>query len=199
MRMAAGFVLIVMAQAAWAAPGDQSGALLAASKVETCGLGTPTVRYDDLLQTDVLVMADLTTASDAQLRCIDETAGAYDVDLPTALQSRFDAVRKARVSIGLKGTARDWLTRKGLIDQVPTYRTGITDDAAFAREIEGLCGPSAQGAFQSSHGPHTLSPEWMRGLRQPNIERYDALSCIMYVAWYSDYKFGFLGNEEQRR
>ena len=44
--------------------------------------------------------------------------------------------------------ARDTLSRRGVLSQVPKYRPGRSNALIFARSLERLCGPRAIGAFR---------------------------------------------------
>ena len=100
----------------------------------------------------------------------------------------------------MRADAREWLTKRGLLERVPKYIAGTTDKAAFTREVEHLCGPQTTGSFQSKYGPDTLSPEWIRkqGL-PPEDEDMEAMSCLLNVMAVAGYQVGFIGNEAYRR
>lgn len=90
--------------------------------------------------------------------------------------------------------ARKWLNAHDLLDRLPKYETGVTDDAEFGRRVEELC--SAQGALQSHYGPHALSPEWV-SQRSPDAAVEDGpLTCLLNVTWATGFKMGFIGNEQ---
>jgi hypothetical protein len=83
-----------------------------------------------------------------------------------------------------------------LLDQVPKFRAGETDEVAFARQLEAICGPAAAGALQSSYGPHVVSPEWLSRIpRPPGPEDDDAISCLMAAAFTADFELNLIGNE----
>ena len=121
---------------------------VAAERAAQCGAGPVTVRSDTQLDIDVLVMA--ATVTDDQLACIDKAASYYDVELPPAVQPRLNSIRDARAAAMMAQEGRKWLAARHLLDRVPDYRPELTDDAAFTRRIEALCG--ARGAFQSRYG-----------------------------------------------
>lgn len=168
----------------------------AAKRIEACGVGPVTIRFDDLLQSHVLTIANAASASDLQLQCIDSAASYHDVELPAAVQVRFNAIREARWSSFALTEARSWLSQRGLLDRVPTFVPGKTDDAAFARQLEELCGPTARGAFQSTYGPHVISPEWIMALGMPpKHKNQEALTCLLNVTRVAGFSIGFIGNE----
>jgi hypothetical protein len=166
----------------------------AAERASKCELGLVTVKYDAELQSQTLVPAAAGSASDEQLTCINKASSSYSVELPPPEQIRFDAIRLKRFDVAFEKYAREWLAARGILDRVPKYEQGITNDAAFAREIEKLCGPRARGAFHSRFGPHTLSPDWLgREVRKGDVE--DVMGCLMSVSRVAGFDYGFIGNE----
>jgi len=171
----------------------------AAKRVSKCGLGRVTIRYEPDLQEEVLVASEATQASDKQLGCADEAAGYYGLVLPTNVQARYEALRRARLGKLLETDARAWLTARGLLNQVPKYQEGITGDAAFTRQVERLCGPQAEGAFQSTFGFHALSPDWIKRELNPLHRGSDTLFCLLNVTTVAGFQVGFIGNEAYHR
>ena len=110
------------------------------------------------------------------------------------------AITKAFIvtSTGRAANDRDlisWVTR-GLYHRVPKYQVGVTDDGAFTRQVEALCGPQAKGAFQSKYGFHALSPSWARKLGlPPTREGVETLSCLMNAAAIAGFTIRFTCNE----
>ena len=168
---------------------------VAAERITRCGLGEVTIRYEEVLQSEVLTAAEATSVSDEQLACADKAASYYDLELPPAVQPRYDAIRNARLSAHSLQQARAWLAERGLLERVPRYQAGVTDDGAFTRELEGLCGPRATGAFQSEYGFHALSPDWAQRNFEPFEEGAEVLACLMNAARVAGFEFGFIGNE----
>ena len=99
----------------------------------------------------------------------------------------------------MKAQAHDWLSARGLLDRVPKYQKGVTNDGVFTRQVEALCGPHANGAFQSKYGFHALSPDWVKRELKPSGASGDTLTCLMNVAAAAGFEFGFIGNEYYRR
>ena len=100
----------------------------------------------------------------------------------------------------MRAEAIEWLSKRGLLDRVPKYVLGTTNDAAFTQAVEQLCGPRTNGAFQSQYGSHALSPEWIKGLGlPPKDEDMEAMSCLLNVTTVAGYSVGFIGNEAYRR
>lgn len=167
---------------------------VAAKRVSDCAVGAVTVRSDAELEADVLVIAGSAPVSDQQLACIDKAASFYDVELPPSVQPRFNAIREAHSAALMTSEARKWLKAHGLLDQLPKYEPGVTDDAAFGRKVEKLCG--ADGALQSRYGPHALSPEWATERALDARLEDGPLACLLNVTWATGFKMGFIGNEQ---
>lgn len=166
---------------------------VAAEQITRCGAGAVDIRYDDLLQSYVLAIRD---AAEAQLPCIEKAAGYHDVELPPELQKGFDEIRATKYSLVYRERAVAWLTARGLLDKVPKFRAGETDEVAFSRKLEALCGPAAQGALQSEYGPGIISPEWLRKIPlPPRAEDDEAISCLMAAASVGGIELGLIGNE----
>jgi hypothetical protein len=166
----------------------------AVERVSRCGLGRPKLRYDSDLQEDLLMLRGQTRATDGQLACIDKAAEYFLVEMPLALQWRFDAIRRVRLDAQMNALARKWLSTHGLLARVPAYQPGKGDDAAFARSLEQLCGPEASGALKSSGDAYTLDPEWLQQQARDHPDG-DAPTCLLNVAFVSGFPLGFFGNE----
>lgn len=159
-----------------------------------------TTHYEPDLQEDVLVASSAQSATDDQLRCAYKMVGFYyTLELPPNVQPRFRAMLDADAEVLMKTQARDWLSARGLLDRVPKYQKGGTDDGVFTREVEALCGPKGKGAFQSKYGFHTLSPDWVKRELNPADPSSDALTCLMNVTTAAGFEFGFIGNEYYQR
>lgn len=172
----------------------------AAKRVSQCGLGPVTTHYEPDLQEDVLVASSAQSATDDQLACAYKVVGFYyTLELPPNVQRRFDAMLNAKAAVWMKAQAHDWLSARGLLDRVPKYQKGVTDDGVFTRQVEALCGPQAKGAFQSKYGFHALSPDWVKRELKPSDPSSDTLACLMNVAAAAGFEFGLIGNEYYQR
>jgi hypothetical protein len=172
----------------------------AAKRLEQCGLGRVTTRYEALLDEDVLIATAVKSPSDEQLACADKAVSFYTLKLPPNVQPHYEAMREARLTGLFEAQARAWLSARGLLSKVPKYQKGVTDDAAFTRQIETLCGPGATSAFQSKFGFHALSPDWgKREFYFPDRSGVEVLTCLMHVTTVAGFEFGFIGNEYYRR
>lgn len=168
---------------------------IAAERIARCGLGQVTISYEEVLQSEVLTAAGATSVTDEQLACADEAASYYHLELPPAVQPRYDAIRNARLSARVLREARAWLAERGLLERVPSYQAGVTDDGAFTLALEELCGPRAKGAFQSEYGFHAISADWAQRNFEPFGEGAEVVGCLMNAALVAGFEFGFIGNE----
>lgn len=169
----------------------------AAKRVSHCGLGPVTTHYEPDLQEDILIAKNAQSATDDQLTCAYKVVGFYyTLNLPPNVQLRFDAMLRAAADVRARAQAHEWLYARRLLNRVPKYQAGVTDDGAFTRQVEALCGPQAKGAFQSKYGFHALSPEWARQLRiPPKRKGMETLSCLMNATAFAGFTFGFIGNQ----
>jgi hypothetical protein len=169
----------------------------AAKRVSRCGLGPVTTHYERDLQEDVLVASSAQSVTDDQLACAYNVVRFYyELELPPNFQPRFDAMLDAKGEVWMKAQAHNWLSARGLLDRVPKYEEGVTDDGAFTRQVEALCGPRAKGAFQSKYGFHALSPEWIRQLGlPPKRKATETLSCLTNATEVAGFKVAIIGNE----
>lgn len=200
----AGFGIAILAFATWV---SSVGGLfesmqrimpkMAVERAAKCGLGPVTTRYEDELQSDILSAPNAAEATEDQLHCLDNATGfGIFVELPSSLQPRFDAVSEARASAMIMVEARTWLSKRRLLERVPKYVAGKTDDAAFTRDVEQLCGPQTKGAFQSRYGPHALSRDWIKNLGlPPKSEDMEAMSCLLNVTTVAGFRVIFISNE----
>ncbi len=190
-------LLSLAAPEALTAPTPSLSLQEAAEHVSRCGFGTVSTKYDPDLREDVLIANDAQSVTDEQLACAFRVIDFdYTLQLPANVQPRLDAMLEAKATSRAKSDARSWLAARNLLDRVPAYQKGLTNEATFTREIEKLCGSKAKGAFQSKYGFHTLSPDWfMRLGMPPKPEASEALTCLFHVAALTDFKVGFIGNE----
>ena len=79
---------------------------------------------------------------------------------------------------------------------MPEFVPGLTEEASFTQDVEKLCGPRAQGAFQSQYGYHALSPDWVKNREMPpEPEDMEAMSCLLSTTTVAGFKVGLIGNE----
>ena len=198
--MLAPILLLMAVQDAGTLGFDRITAQQAAERFAECGLGPVTVRWNDpdTGGEDILVAPGIKSATDDQLRCADKAVSYYTLELPLRIQRRFQALRAERLAPIFQAQARSWLSARGLLDRLPQYQNGVTDDGVFTREVETLCGPHASGAFQSTFGFHALSPEWVKRELTPPEQGDEVLACLTNAATAAGFVFGFIGNEYRR-
>jgi len=166
---------------------------VASRRVAACGAGAVVIRTDAVLDVDILVVT-AAAVSDAQLICVEKAASFYPVEFPPSVQPRFDAVREARSTALMAAEGRKWLKDHGLLDRLPTYRPGVTDDEMFRREVEQLCG--TQEARRSTDGPHAIDREWPRQRGTDAWSGDESMACLLNVTWAAGFKLGFIGREQ---
>src|SRR5260221_3336947 len=175
-------------------PFERITAQEAAKRVAQCGLGPVTTRHDKDLDEDLLIATNTKSATDEQLACAEKAVSYYTLELTPTVQPHYDALREARFDAWFKDEARAWLSARGLLNRVPKYQQGVTDDGVFTRQVEGLCGPQTNGAFQSKYGFHALRPEWIRQLGVPtNRQAIETMSCLTSATRVAGFKGHFIG------
>lgn len=173
---------------------------IASRNILRCGAEAVDVRYDDdfdelegFTKSPTLVIRG---ATEEQLPCINTAASFYDVEVPPELEKRFDAIRLAQYTTALRERTAASQSARGPLDKVPKFRAEETDAVDFSRRLEAICGPAAQGALQSSHGPHLISPEWLSRIAlPPRPEDDEAISCLLEAGFIADFELGLIGNE----
>ena len=195
--MFASILLLIAAQDFTTVGFDRITAQEAAKRFTQCGLGPVTIRRNDpdMGGEDVLVATSIKSATDEQLRCADKAVSYYTVVLPPQIEGRFEALRDERLAPVFQAQARSWLSARGLLNRLPKYEKGASDDGAFTRQVETLCGPHAKVAFQSRFGFHTLSPDWAKRELDPAKGGDEVLACLMNATTAAGFEFGFIGNE----
>lgn len=177
-------------------PFEQITPEVAAERISKCGLREVTIRYEEYLQSEVLTAAGATSVTDEQLACADKAASYYDLELPPAVQPRYEAIREARLSAYSLKQSEAWLAERGLLERIPRYEAKVTDDEAFVRQLEDLCGARAKGALMSMSGFYAINPDWAaRNLVPPFLEGGEVLICLGHLARVAGFNLGFIGNE----
>ena len=199
--MIASILLLIAAQDLGTLGFDRITVQEAAKRFTQCGLGPLTIRLNDQDTggEDILVATEVKSATDKQLRCADKAVSYYTLELPPDISRRFEALREERLAPVFREQARSWLSARGLLNRLPRYQQGATDDAQFTRQVEALCGPRAKGAFQSTFGFHALSPEWSKRELDPPERGNEVLTCLMNATTAAGFEFGFIGNEAYGR
>ena len=164
----------------------------AAKQVRGCGFGNVAIWYDRTLDNYAIVISGTGQASEAQLTCVARVSLAtdYSVDLPEPIARRYDGIYWPMAEEAGRRHAREWLKRHGLLDKLPPYRKGRTDELAYARKLERICGPRANGAFELDRGVLTLRTT------SPAGSEFDpaTLACLSNALWASGLPTGLLGS-----
>lgn len=171
-----------------------------AAQIAACGFNSARPRFDDGLEEDVIEVSDVTSASEAELRCaaLASLATSYFVAFPPAVEQVYLPLYQRLSNEQQKATARIWLDRRGLLARLPPYDPAATDEASFARALERLCGRKAAGALHPMHGMATFSPGavWTltkRGFSKGKLDD-ETFRCLVNPATASGYRIGFIGN-----
>jgi hypothetical protein len=172
----------------------------AAARLRQCGFETVAVTFDALLQEEVLTVSGIETASDELIDCGARVSieTYYYLSLPDGLQERYWAAYWPLSEEKGREMSLAWLSDRGLLDHVPKYDPSAMDDAAYARRLERLCGPLAEGALASEYGPHSTSPAWADDKRDDFEAMGTAAFCLISAGAVSGFKIYLIGNEKPR-
>lgn len=100
----------------------------------------------------------------------------------------------AEILAAERAQARSWLAERKLLDRVPAYVRGTSDDGATARRFEKLCGRHAHGAFDR-RDVHVFSEKWLTRKFDPTEpQQLEAFTCLLSVAQFTGFEIGFVGN-----
>ena len=188
----AAFAMMASAAAQTAAPPvAQMPPGLAAQEVGRCGFASVTLRYDQALGQYFVVVPEIQSAPDDQLRCAARVSVQtnYHVDFRSPLNRRYDELYWPVVEGEGRADAREWLAKRGLLSKLPVYDSGKTDDLAFARKLEALCGPGAKGAFAIEQGTLILKSTSSAHSRLDS----QTIECLTNAQWASGLPTGFTG------
>jgi hypothetical protein len=160
---------------------------LAAERVKACGFSSVTLAYERKLEAYVVVVSAPQATSDDQLRCAARASldTDYTIDFPASLSQRYDQIYWPIADEAGRQQAKAWLVKRGL--KLPPYTKG-TDQLAYARKLERMCGPSAKGAFVIDDGFITL---------RSGSERLDPFTfdCVANALWASGLPTGIAGRD----
>lgn len=170
---------------------------VAASRVAACGFSTVRPRFDDLLQEDVIEVAGVISASDEQLRCaaLASLSSHYYVVFPDTVERTYQPLYWRLAREQGKADARAWLEKRGLLSRLPMFDPQRSDENAFARALETLCGPKAAGTLQPMKGMATFKSDALASGRLDD----ETLWCLTNAAEASGYPLGFIGNEANQQ
>ncbi len=168
--------------------------MVATARIAECGVGSVRPTVDETLQEDVVEIVGATSASEEQLRCIALASldTRYYVIVPLPMQQAYDALYWRLSKERDLRDARSWLEERGLLSRLPIYDPHSSDELAFTRELETLCGPKAEGVLKSLKGMATINADTVSSGK---LEE-EALWCLVNAAAASGYPLGFVGNEQ---
>lgn len=165
----------------------------AVARVKACGFASARVTFDPTLQEDIVAVEGATDATDEQLKCVAKSSIAthYYVTFPAPIDARYQPLYWDISREHGRLTARAWLEERGLLSQLPVYDAKKSDETAFVRKLESLCGAKASGVLKPLGGMAMIKPEALTG--SPADE--EMMWCLTNVASASGYGLGFIGNE----
>jgi len=166
---------------------------VAVAQVAACGMKDVRSKFEDTLQEDVIQVAD-TSASEEQLICVARAslASRYYVLFPLPLERGYQALYQRLSNEKDKTDAEAWLEKRGLLSRLPIYAPDNSDETAFVRDLEAMCGPNATGAIKTMHGMGTFES---KAISSGNLNE-ETFWCLINGAAASGYPFGFIGNEQ---
>ena len=166
---------------------------LAAQQVGSCGFPSVSLSYDGLLGEYIVMVPGIHEAPDDQLRCAAQVSlkTDYYINFMNPLNRRYEEVYWPIAEGEGRAGARDWLSKRGLLSKLPQYEAGKTDDLAYARKLENVCGPGATGSFAVEQGTLLLKAG-SAGHPRVDSETFD---CLMNAQWASGMPTGFATNE----
>ncbi len=169
-----------------------------AQKLSQCGLPSSgfTLKYENELQSVVIVIGKETGVTKEQFDCINQAAG-YDIvifkdpKLQHAYQDRMFQARRPK----MLADARAELEKRGALDGFPE-RSKFSSDKLFAEALERQCGMKPGAFFVQSPSGLIGKPKLDRQRKADEERMFCLMTAIMYVsAKGEDFGFGFIGNE----
>lgn len=170
----------------------------ALAQLRLCGLQQVEATHADDFQDYVIEVRDA-NATDVQMECAARISldSAYWLDVPEAARKTYFAHYNRLSRERNRESARARLAEQGLLDRLPDYVAGVTDDAAFALELEALCGDAAKGALKSGYGPHAISPAWTAAGDYSEFQASgEAGICLLTFAAAAGFDLYLIGNEK---
>ncbi|WP_440978398.1 hypothetical protein ACQHGV_12350 [Sphingomonas pseudosanguinis] len=165
---------------------------VAAERVAACHVGQVTIRPLSKSD-DAALIIDATDISDRQSDCVHKAASFHKVVLPSAVQSRYDARRIERLRAWWAADGRQTLKEMGLLERLPPYVPGKTDDAAFAQQVEVLC--QAKGALHPRATAKAVNPAWFDRLTYSEIMQGRA-KCVIAAILASGFRSAKVNREQ---
>jgi hypothetical protein len=175
---------------------------VATKRVKACGFTSVRSVFDPTLQEDVIEVRDVASATPGQLACAAAAslASSYYLTFPEAIQQAYQIVYYGMSHERDVEHARAWLQARGLLARLPSYDPERSDDLAFARSLEALCGPKAEGTFRLigpgmvTFRPGVLGTVAKDGFTEGRLDE-ETLWCLTNAATASGFFLGFVGNE----
>ena len=166
---------------------------IAIQKITACGFKKVDSKFDDTLQEDVIEVLDDVSISDEQLRCaaLVSLSSSYYVTFPATTEKAYQPLYWSLSREQGKADAKAWLDKRGLLSRLPTYDPKQSNNSAFVRSLENLCGPKASGTLKVLNGMATFSDS---ALATGALDE-ETLWCLTNAAAASGYPLGFIGNE----
>lgn len=163
-----------------------------------CGLKAEKlhVRFDDLLQSDVVTVKTGSGADPEMFICIRRAVwGNTDIAFEdTQLDAEYRKFDQAVGTAEVKAQARAWLSSKGLLDKLPTFKV-LEQSSSVIEKIEAFCSiPRGTALDEVLPGLISLKRGFLSLPPKPQ------LSCLLNVLMVVDLekqglRFGFIGNE----
>lgn len=124
----------------------------------------------------------------------DATSDTMFAALALLILAPAEPLQDAEILAAERAQARAWLADRNLLDRVPAYVRGTSDDSMTARRFEKLCGRHARGAFDR-RDVHVFSEQWLTRKFDPTEpDQLEAFTCLLSVAQFTGFEIGFVGN-----
>lgn len=204
------FALLLMLGAAPTPWGTLDGPIelvkpeVAVARVAACGFKSVRSRFDDTTQEDVVEISDVVSPSIQQLQCVARASllSLYYVTFLGAAEQTYQTLYWQLSREQDTANAKAWLEKRGLLSRLPAYDHKASDESAFARALEQLCGPKAAGTIKPLGGMATFSEGALGTFDKGGHARGklddETLWCLVNAASASGYPLGFVGNEAYR-
>ena len=197
MIVTSSLLMLALSASQFIDPAAQVTAEVAVERVRECGFSNVESKYEEELQSAVIIVSGTAPATDAQLRCAAELASSTltIIEFPHQLDAKYRQIHLTVAEARAKAYATAWLEQRGLLSKLPRYEEGKTKPLEFWKSVERLCGKAAHGAFVAKDGEVAFSQNWLMASAAGSKNREEAFYCLMNAASVSGIKFGFVGNE----
>lgn len=198
LSLALGFLAGSLAPAQASSPAGSDSTLpapeLVVAQVKACGLNSVSAAFDRDMDEVVVHVKDTGTVDEDRLRCVAQVSirTDYYVFFPAAAETAYNQVYWPLKSEHNKAEAIAWLKERGLLERLPRFTIKEAPEQ-FARAIENVCGPDAQGLLEPFGSHLTLNPDKM-GQRVDS----DIMACVSRAAEATVGAIEIIGNEAVR-